>query len=180
MDVLFVWGGEEEFKHFLPRLFEICAFDNLRGLIEVGTVFAKLAHASWEKWPDSEQRAIRDFFHQEWRQLLANDPTFPGAHELLEALARADEDLDPYLHEWLPSPGVNEYRNLANLITNSDLLENKPGIWWKTSPKQWHQVREWMRSSRVRKALEDAFEMFLDEAFAEEFEEALHRLDMTG
>src|SRR5262245_1923681 len=45
---LTTWGGVEEFKHFLPRIFELIV--RRPGAIDP-LVFEKLEAAAWEAWP---------------------------------------------------------------------------------------------------------------------------------
>ena len=60
-DALLVWGNETDFKHFLPRIFEL-AVAHGEEFVDPQIVFHKLRHADWRYWPMFEQSAIEHFF----------------------------------------------------------------------------------------------------------------------
>ena len=53
-------GDAEDFRHFLPRLFEILVLDEF-GYNEE-TLFRKLDYAGWQNWDHEERATIEDFF----------------------------------------------------------------------------------------------------------------------
>ena len=54
------WGGVDDFRHFLPRIFEIAATDEL-GYDPQTVVGGKLVYAKWREWRAREQEAIEAF-----------------------------------------------------------------------------------------------------------------------
>jgi hypothetical protein len=62
------WGEEDDFKHFLPRLFELAADELLHGGGElmIETLFDKLHYTHWKNWPANEQQAFAEFLHAMW------------------------------------------------------------------------------------------------------------------
>jgi hypothetical protein len=72
-DALFVWGNEADFKHFLPRIFELSAAHG-QEFVDPEIVFNKLHHGDWRHWPDAEQRAVEDYFHALWKCILDGQP----------------------------------------------------------------------------------------------------------
>lgn len=59
------WGTEDDFKYYLPRIFElyISGWDNTDTFL----VLDKLLYGQWQKWPEEEQEAIRDYILNWWR-----------------------------------------------------------------------------------------------------------------
>jgi len=55
------FGDSDDFKHFLPRLFELYVVDHMGAPYGVATLFAKLEYAGWASWPSAEREAIRSF-----------------------------------------------------------------------------------------------------------------------
>src|SRR5262249_5780030 len=68
-DALLVWGDVDDFKHFLPRIFELVV-TNGREFADQPIVFKKLYHAEWRYWPQAEQLAIEHFFRALWIWVL--------------------------------------------------------------------------------------------------------------
>jgi hypothetical protein len=60
-DALFVWGNVDDYKHFLPRIFEL-AVARESEFVDEAIVFNKLHHGEWRSWPDAEQQAVEHFF----------------------------------------------------------------------------------------------------------------------
>jgi hypothetical protein len=62
-----LWGGIADFKHFLPRIFEVLAECELEwpwrvsAFVDAEIVMGKLRHGNWEDWPLEEQNAVRAF-----------------------------------------------------------------------------------------------------------------------
>lgn len=46
MDAVYTWGTADDFKHFLPRLFELLVTDS-DAFVDTAAVFAKLNYESW-------------------------------------------------------------------------------------------------------------------------------------
>ena len=69
---LYTWGELEDFKHFLPRLFELAATeDHLPFNHEI--LFGKLSYGGFNGWPPDEQAAVTKYFIAAWESLLASD-----------------------------------------------------------------------------------------------------------
>jgi hypothetical protein len=47
---LLTWGDEDDFRHFLPRLFELADLEHLSSS-DLHIIFGKLRHAGWRAWP---------------------------------------------------------------------------------------------------------------------------------
>lgn len=62
------WGTIEDFKHFLPRLFELTAA--FRTPYEEYIVFNKLNYGQWRTWPPLEIEAIEQYLLALWDVVL--------------------------------------------------------------------------------------------------------------
>src|SRR5690349_10293897 len=66
------WGDSREFRHFLPRLFEIALVDSDGfPFLDLEILFGKLAYGEWETWPRAEQTAVNALLHAYWQSMLA-------------------------------------------------------------------------------------------------------------
>lgn len=75
----YTWGNISDYKHFLPRFFELFACYE-EGVIETWLVFKKLNYFKWETWDQREQEVILSFIENFWIQLLEGE-SFPYQFE---------------------------------------------------------------------------------------------------
>jgi hypothetical protein len=184
MDAIYTWGTGDDFKHFIPRLFELLAQAPGPGhdFVDAASVFARLTYDSWcsccwRTWPGSEQKALSNYFLAVWDAALDSPPEdlpFDGAYGWLTAIAQAEHDLAHYLNRWLDAPSVNAHRNLALMITQERLprAKNVLDAYWGDHREQWEQLNDWLRRPEVRQKLADAFERWVDSPFAGELMDA--------
>lgn len=64
------WGNDDNYKHFLPRLFEIHKNDNTNGAIDLASIHRKLDHAHWLSWNKTEQNSIIKFVESDWKEFV--------------------------------------------------------------------------------------------------------------
>ncbi len=55
------FGDVDDFKHFIPRLLELCLPVDAAWPFEPDVVLEKLAYAEWKSWPRPESEAVRAF-----------------------------------------------------------------------------------------------------------------------
>jgi hypothetical protein len=175
-DALLTWGGVNEFRHFLPRIFQLAVSAETSGLADGEIIFGKLYHGEWRTWPREEQEMIETFLLAVWQAALAEPPSEdlnlgPEVETWLCCLAQAGGELSLYLNEWLDSVSPTAVWNLAALIYRTGMPHPRPtgiGAFWEGHMDQATQVSEWLHSEAVRKKLDRALQMYLNEPFAEE------------
>ena len=181
MDALYTWGTPDDFRHFLPRLFELLT---IAERFEVGyanaeIVFNKLTYAEWRSWAPDEQKAIQRFFHALWESALDTKPQdfyTAGIETVICAIAQAENDLAFYLDEWLSANTLNACHNLVLMITRSGILSRKrysSNAFWEQRKDQCDQLSKWLHAGRVKKKLLHALEIWPEEKFAGEMEQAV-------
>ncbi len=95
--LLLTCGEVEDFKHFLPRLFELTAHA-VTGFVTSEIVLGKLARAEWRTWPDLERLVVSDFLSAWWR--LALELGGNTLEDCFTALCCTGDDPTPYLRTW--------------------------------------------------------------------------------
>src|SRR5207244_42200 len=72
-DAIYTWGTGDDFKHFLPRIFELLTTKPDPGLDldTAASIFGRLSYESWcstrwRTWPKEEQAAISGYFQAVW------------------------------------------------------------------------------------------------------------------
>lgn len=145
---LTTWGGVEDFKHFLPRLFELMALDLLKSF-DYEVLVNKLSYIEWLGWPPEEVDAIRHFFMALWANVLAHQPDYPSAREWLCVIGQAEDDLLPYLATWGASGSDTALQHLVMLVDREvgDIEQRKLGdAFWEKRGAQMKQVVDWLYS----------------------------------
>jgi hypothetical protein len=79
------FGDENDFKHFLPRIFELYVFDHVGAPDCLFVFFGKLDHATWTTWPPAEVVAVRRLIDA-WKRVLVAE-----AHESEEGAWELEE-----------------------------------------------------------------------------------------
>lgn len=153
-DALFVWGDVTDFKHFLPRIFELSLAEGGE-FVDPQVVFKKLYHGDWRSWPDGEQRIIEHFLVALWRCVLDSPPRELHGEQVedwLCGIAQAVGQLSPYLKIWIEMNMENARLNLAGFIANSGFANpnRDPSGYWGERAELFQEVVTWIRSDAVK------------------------------
>lgn len=156
-DALLVWGSEADFKHFLPRIFEL-EVANGWDWVDPEVVFSKLRRGEWRYWPETEQHAIEKFFDALWACIVDSQPHYDYGWEIegwLCGIAQAVSNLSPYLEVWAGTETKNAKLNLASFITETDFADpnSRPTAYWEERAELYAQVGAWVRGDVVREKM---------------------------
>ncbi len=162
------WGSLDDFRHFLPRLFELVAIDGGGGWIDPETLFGKLAYGGWQTWPQDERRAIVGFLHALWRNVLGQFPHPFTIDSCLCAIGQAEDDLQGYLEAWDIAASASAACHFATFVEqNVGRISNrrpKPwklrNPWWDRRAQPAGQVMNWVLAPARMTDLERAFFSF--------------------
>ena len=158
--VMSTWGSVNDFRHFLPRLFELLP-SGLSGFADTPTVIGKLAHGKWRSWPPNEVRSVTLYLEALWTSLLRDTPRVvsSSADELLSGYSQLFDDLSPFLDEWHATTELQASRHLADFVERhiEDLLKGDriSGPWWQEPGRS--QVSTWLSEAARLTRLEEAF-----------------------
>jgi len=165
-DAMTTWGDEYDFRHFLPRILELCALDErlTSQFVDESIVLGKLRYGKWQTWPEAQRQAVRGYLHALWE--LKVEHQFPWGdftRSLIEgwlcAIGQAEDDLHPYLHRWTVSTSSAAIGNLSHFIVSDweKVLKGKLGDpFWSGRKEQRSQVVNWLTGETVREALLNA------------------------
>ncbi len=190
---LTTWGSVEDFKHFLPRLFELIAGEE-ESVIDSEVLVGKLAVGQWASWPAAEQGAIRSFLMAWWIKTIHArvDPSefeldggVPWSHggtpadHVLCCISRAEADVGPYLQAWLDAQGVEPSYHLAVFIWGNLAAIQKGRTTDSACPEQpqMEQVIAWLLKADTAKHLEKAAERYWDSPYVILILQASEQLD---
>lgn len=156
-DALSVWGTEMDFKHFLPRIFEL-EVTHGEEFLDPEVVFKKLHYSEWRYWPVAEQKSVEHFFHAVWKWILSAQPHEYYGWQIegwLCGIAQAAADLSPYLNTWASMDTENPRLNLALFIAETDFADPncRPSAYWMERPELFTEVGTWVRGGVVKEKM---------------------------
>ena len=158
------WGSVDEFKHFLPRLFEILARDGEADFTLAEIVLSKPGYGKWQKWTRNERVAVDDFFRALWLDLLSRHPHPLSADSCLCGIAGSVPDMTFYLDAWSRSDGRAAMMHLAEFVgyNAAATRRNTPqrvmrNPFWGDRQPQAEQVSHWPLDPARVAQLERAF-----------------------
>lgn len=151
------WGDVDDFRHFLPRIFELLAGPDGIGY-DAEVILGKLALGGWKQWPDQEQAAVRDYCHAVWNEILLGSASLLNPEGWLCGLGCAGEDLTRYLDAWADSQSEIAYEHLAEFIDSNQQSLNKhrrlTNSFWHNAPEAMERVCNWLVASKTHTTLE--------------------------
>ncbi|UKB85023.1 hypothetical protein LF887_05180 [Chryseobacterium sp. MEBOG06] len=116
------WGNTDDFKYFLPRIFEILTYEGF--YFSTATILGKLEYANFDRWPESERLAIQNFLSEWWKDLIKTKPYFD--HDTFICIYKITGNLDQMLKHWETDVKKNGFVVLVDCIyydTHLDLKE---------------------------------------------------------
>jgi hypothetical protein len=151
---LITWGGVDEFKHFLPRIFELIV--RRPGAIDP-LVFEKLEVAEWGSWPRTEQNDVDAFLNALWRWALTTDPDVVNAADLLRGIGLAGQDVRPWLDAWRADRSREATEQIAHFVCfiREDLMVGDLPSYWH--PKDRRAILEFLVDRDTKERIESAF-----------------------
>ncbi len=167
------WGNVEDFKHFLPRLFELASL-MLAGQ-RCSLITEQLGSAIWQSdysaWPASERHALDAFCMAWWRAALVTPPatSYYGeatAETVLVTVAQFTDDLSPYLAAWRDMRTLPALTYLAGFVWDS-VMDSKADCthdwdsaesecphdsYWQNHEQQLDQLLAWAQMPETARA----------------------------
>lgn len=147
--VLLTWGNIEDYKHFLPRVYELISqFDTP---YEEWILFDKLNRGSWRTWPDDEKTAIENYFICLWRKMLNMNSGKVFFDDYFAAISNVYPNFEELLNIW--ENDLNEFsieRLIDYYYDNYKVLvikKNLPG--WKKSKELGIKFNNWLTSDSL-------------------------------
>jgi hypothetical protein len=168
------WGDVEDFKHFLPRIFELASASGF--VVDTAVLLGKLEYGNWSDWPENEQMAIKEILIAWWADLIQHqeyfdDDVFRGVYKLLG-------NVKLLLDKWSISFEDNSFRTYVDFVnTQYDALCAGKQSFKELDNDSREAVLSWIKHNKGM--LEEGFFFFeKDEpSFAEAVSNALYILE---
>lgn len=164
------WGTALDFKHFLPRLLELIAFDSRRFWWSKIVIRSKLNEADYDEWQVEEKAAVERYLICLWNYILDNYPSHSiEPSEFIDSVAEIFKDLTPLLYIWQNHPSINSLLHLSEFIKN-EINFNSPQLELQIIdlfPQQTGQLFAWLLRPSIIEKLERAFFSNLELVYAD-------------
>jgi len=162
------WGDVDDYKHFLPRIFELTG--ELDTPYEIWIAFEKLNYGNWNTWEESERNTIHEYMLELWGSLLNNDTEKAEwvFMEYFSSIANFYPNFSRLLEIWENNSSKASIKHLANLIFNERVKIFDKGV-IDGFHKRNENIKElvtWLLSAKTLLRLEQAFYDFEQEPFA--------------
>ena len=146
------WGDVNDYKHYLPRIFELTAKREL--IVDTFVTLGKLDYGKWKEWNSDEQKSVDSFLKAWWTYDINNAGYFDS--EILLELHKFIKDLPSMLNEWNIDIETQGFKNYVELIENYYYeLGDKNSTFKALTKDEVHFFKEWIESNS--KKLEEGF-----------------------
>lgn len=106
------FGDLEDFKHYLPRIFELAAKREL--IVDTFVILGKLEFGEWWNWDEKERKSINNFLLAWWKYDINNRGYIDA--ELLIELNKLIKDLPKLLSNWNLDIETQGFRSYVDLL----------------------------------------------------------------
>jgi hypothetical protein len=173
------WGDISEYKHYLPRLYELLVMHP--GWTDAGLLIGQLDTAEWSQWPDAERDAVIAFLHELWAWSLTIDPDDASCGGILRGFGLAGISAARALVTWRTDRSWSATRQIAVLL----IYERDALVATGSLGRQWmNPIREellaFLRENDTEDRLSAACHDSRDRSGADEICDALDILEFVG
>lgn len=167
------WGKIEDFKHYLPRIFELLATTGFS--IDNAMVIRRLECGKWNNWEPEEKAAIHGFLLAWWTDTMENRYFDTAEFYALYVLLG---DIDMLLDHWPIAVDNNSFQNMVHCIRYYySRLINQVSPAMLFPERTTHQLLAWMSAQKEQlRAGVDHFEG-IDPSFAKKIADTLNMLE---
>ena len=173
-------GTLHDFKHFLPRLLELAAWEGEIGYADLEVVLGKLRYCEWNTWPQAERGSVEQYLASLWQHVLSTFPSSPEIDDCLCGIANAVDDLSPFLNAWRRDNSATAVQHVASFVeANFNTLSKKGRLrnaFWEGREPQLMAVASWLTDREKTVRMEQAFFRYSAAPFAADLSLAVERL----
>ncbi len=170
------WGDVEDFKHFLPRIFELMSTTDFA--VDTFVILEKLDYGNWTGWEQEEQDAILDFLYSWWVDFVTTQNYFD--QEILIGIHKRTKDLSKLLNLWTIDIEGSTFRCFVDFL-QSDYQEisQRTKVYKDFSDPEAGYLRKWIEENKEK--LEEGYFHYedLEPAFAKEISDVLYMVERS-
>ena len=164
------WGEVDDYKHFLPRIFELTAL--YKTPYEIWIAFSKLEFGNWRNWLPEEQAAINDYMISLFENLLNDDSELAELNfvDYFTSISNFYLGSVSLIELWDKIETKASFKHLSLLI-----IEHYKSVFSKGrikgfdyTSKNIEELKKWLLRKTTIEKFEKAFFLYEKEDFAEE------------
>lgn len=170
------WGDVDDFKHYLPRIFELLSTTDF--IIDTSIILGKLDYAKWADWKQSEKNAIINFLHSWWVNCVSYKGCFDS--EILIGINNLTKDLPKLLELWSVDIEGNSFKCFVDFLQTDIYNISQRTMHYKDlSDSDFNYIKEWINNNIVK--LEEGFFFYehRDSKYAEQISNILYAIERT-
>ena len=146
------WGDVNDFKHYVPRIFELLATKEL--IVDIFVVLGKLEYGNWLEWDDKEKVAITNFLKAWWKYEINYVEYFDS--EIFIEINKVLKHLPDMLVDWNLDLETQGFKNYIDLLEDHyHDLKNKNKLLKALSEEDLKIFISWIEEHSYK--LEEAF-----------------------
>ena len=168
------WGNVNDFKHYLPRIFELAATRKL--IVDTFVILGKLEYGNWKHWEADEQNSILQFLKAWWKYDI-NNATYFDLEVLIE-INKLTRDLPAMLNDWDVKVDSQGFKNYVDLVENHyPELKEKNKFFKDLNQDELKILINWIEANSAR--LEEGFFKYEseDKEFSKKISDTLYMFE---
>ena len=163
------WGSANDYKHFLPRIFELTA--ELRTPYEIWIAFDKVILAESNNWVEKEKKVIHEFMIALWESIV-NDNSEKAEWEFKDyfsAIAHFYPNFTALLNIWSQSESKASIKHLAEFLVDEQttIFDRKKISGFIDKTENAEEFISWILSDKILNKIQKKYFEFETESFAE-------------
>lgn len=173
-------GNDRDYRHFLPRIFELSVTNPVWLGAEPPVMASKLNMARWREWPDSQQKAVLRFFRAAFDWVVQQHPESGWSAALWACgLATLGEDASAIFDRLYSTSSPLAALQLASFIMDEAKRLRRHGevrtsFWDDVDPEARRRIADFLTSDQstaflhaAASRVSDEDRLFLDAAITE-------------
>lgn len=146
------WGDVSDYKHYLPRIFELTA--QRKSIVDTFVILGKLDYANWKQWETEEQDSVNEFLKVWWKYDINCATCFDS--EIFVELHKLILDVNLMLSLWNVDVETQGFKNYVEFIEYHYYeLAGKNKTFKSLSNEEVEILKEWAKSNKDK--LEEGF-----------------------
>jgi hypothetical protein len=177
--LLLTCGETEDFKHFLPRLFEL-SVTSQDYFCDTEIVVGKLGRADFSTWSTHERATVLEFLQAWWLSVISAPPEHhkPSSSDLLTGLCCANLGVKPFLDGWLELSSRPAVLHLADFVVDNGAKVSMDKTFNAfLEAEHVKSIKDWLFSKKVLAHLETMFFTHADRRASEQISFAVSILE---
>lgn len=174
--VMTTWGDTNDFKHYLPKIFELLATTDF--IVDTFVVLGKLNDGQWKIWTEKEQAGIKIFLFSWWSDLIKTKLYFDK--EAFIEINSLTQNIERLLDLWTNNFHDNSFANYVELVNDYYYdLTNKRKDFKELNQSEANKLINWIKINSTK--LEEGYFYFEDKnkELAERTSTALYIFERT-